>query len=42
MRYCIRLLRSIVSQSDEQVLQDLSDQGAMGQIVGEYYLIIDN
>eukprot|EP00795_Rhopilema_esculentum_P014666 gene14666-5755_t len=34
MRYCIRLLRSICSQGDEQVLADLSDQNTIAELVG--------
>ncbi|VDI03562.1 Hypothetical predicted protein [Mytilus galloprovincialis] len=32
MRYCLRLIRSIVSTGQETVLQDLADQGAINQI----------
>lgn len=35
MRYCLRLLRSMVSVGDEALNQDLVDQGAINQIVGE-------
>lgn len=35
MRYCLRLLRSMVSVGDEVLNQDLVDQGAINQIVGE-------
>ncbi|XP_029179463.2 cilia- and flagella-associated protein 69-like [Acropora millepora] len=34
MRYCLRLLRSMVSVGDEVLNQDLVDQGAINQIVG--------
>ena len=34
MRFCIRLLRSICSQGDEVLLADLSDQDAIGELVG--------
>lgn len=34
MRYCLRLLRSMVSVGDEALNQDLVDQGAINQIVG--------
>lgn len=37
MRHCLRLLRSVVSTGDEKVLQDLSDQGAINQITGQYW-----
>ncbi|XP_052683421.1 cilia- and flagella-associated protein 69-like [Crassostrea angulata] len=33
MRHCLRLLRSVVSTGDEGVLQDLSDQGVINQII---------
>ncbi|KAK3587960.1 hypothetical protein CHS0354_014478 [Potamilus streckersoni] len=33
MRYCLRVLRSVVSTGDEAVLQDLSDQGAINQLI---------
>ncbi|KAE8596112.1 hypothetical protein XENTR_v10015973 [Xenopus tropicalis] len=34
MRYCLRLLRSVVSIGDETVNQDLCDQGAINQFLG--------
>lgn len=34
MRYCLRLLRSVVSLSDETVNHDLCDQGALDQLLG--------
>ncbi|CAG5115816.1 unnamed protein product [Candidula unifasciata] len=34
MHYCLRLLRSLMSTGDEQVLQDLADQGAINQLIG--------
>ncbi|XP_046846055.1 cilia- and flagella-associated protein 69-like [Xenia sp. Carnegie-2017] len=34
MRYCLRLLRSMSSTEDDAILQDLSDQGAIGQLTG--------
>jgi hypothetical protein len=37
MRYCLRLIRSIVSTGQETVLQDLADQGAINQISSEYH-----
>lgn len=33
MRHCLRLLRSVVTTSDEIVIQDLADQGAINQII---------
>ncbi|XP_060581085.1 cilia- and flagella-associated protein 69-like [Ruditapes philippinarum] len=33
MRYCLRVLRSVVSTGDELALQDLADQGAINQII---------
>ncbi|XP_066936490.1 cilia- and flagella-associated protein 69-like isoform X1 [Clytia hemisphaerica] len=33
MRYCIRLLRSICNTGDEEILQDLTDQGIISQLV---------
>lgn len=36
MRHCLRLLRSVVSTGDEGVLQDLSDQGVINQIISKY------
>ena len=36
MRHCLRLLRSVVSTGDEAVLQDLSDQGVINQLVSKY------
>ena len=35
MRYCLRVLRSVVSTGDEVVLQDLADQGAINQIISK-------
>lgn len=35
MRYCLRLLRSMVSVGDDALNQDLVDQGAINQIIGE-------
>ena len=32
MRRCLRLIRSMVSTMEENVLQDLSDQGAINQL----------
>uniref|UniRef100_A0A0B7A2W0 Cilia- and flagella-associated protein 69 ARM repeats domain-containing protein n=1 Tax=Arion vulgaris TaxID=1028688 RepID=A0A0B7A2W0_9EUPU len=34
LRHCLRLLRSMVSTEDYQVLQDLVDQGAINQLIG--------
>ncbi|CAL1536351.1 unnamed protein product [Lymnaea stagnalis] len=34
MRHCLRLLRSVVSTDDEVILQDLTDQGAINQLIG--------
>ena len=34
MRHCLRLMRSVVSTEDEVVLQDMSDQGAINQLLG--------
>lgn len=34
MRHCIRVIRSVVSTREEEVMQDLVDQGAIGQIMG--------
>ena len=34
MRHCLRLMRSVVSIEDEVVLQDMSDQGAINQLLG--------
>lgn len=34
MRHCLRLMRSVVSTEDDGVLQDLSDQGAINQLLG--------
>lgn len=33
MRYCIRLIRSMCSTGDEEVLQDLTDQGLIAQLI---------
>ena len=35
MRYCLRLIRSMVSVGDDGLNQDLVDQGAINQIVGK-------
>ena len=35
MRYCLRVLRSVVSTGDEMALQDLADQGAINQIISK-------
>ena len=40
MRYCIRLLRSVCSHGDEGVLSDLSDQNAIGELVGRGDIIL--
>lgn len=45
MRHCIRIIRSMVSTREDEVLQDLVDQGAINQIMGmcshyEYHRII--
>ncbi|XP_043923464.1 cilia- and flagella-associated protein 69 isoform X2 [Protopterus annectens] len=34
MRYCLRLLRSMLSQGEETVNQDFCDQGGMDQLLG--------
>ncbi|XP_057209955.1 cilia- and flagella-associated protein 69-like isoform X2 [Triplophysa rosa] len=34
MRYCIRVLRSVVCVGNELLIQDLCDQGALGQLLG--------
>eukprot|EP00493_Phyllostaurus_siculus_P024188 UN24525 len=34
MRYCFRLFRSVCTHGDEQILLDLTDQNAIGEIVG--------
>ncbi|ESO82065.1 hypothetical protein LOTGIDRAFT_223522 [Lottia gigantea] len=34
MCQCLRIMRSVVSTEDELVLQDLSDQGAINQLIG--------
>ncbi|KAL0961948.1 hypothetical protein UPYG_G00333780 [Umbra pygmaea] len=34
MRYCLRLLRSMVSLGNQTIHQDLFDQGAVGQLLG--------
>ena len=36
MRYCLRLIRGMVSVGDDTLNQDLFDQGAVNQIVGEF------
>lgn len=36
MRHCLRLMRSIVSTEDEVVIQDLADQGAINQLIGQF------
>ena len=35
MRYCLHLIRSMVSTGDEAVLQDFTDQGAINQLISE-------
>ena len=35
MRYCLHLIRSMVSTGDEAVLQDFTDQGAINQIISK-------
>lgn len=35
MRYCIRVLRSVVCVGNELLIQDLCDQGAIGQLLGK-------
>lgn len=39
MRYCLHLMRSMVSLRDSSVNQDLTDQGAINQILGEFSLL---
>ena len=34
MRYCMRALRSMTALGDEVLNQDLCDQGAIGQLLG--------
>ena len=34
MRYCVRALRSMTALEDELLSQDLCDQGAIGQLLG--------
>lgn len=34
LRFCIRLLRSVCNAGNEDILQDLTDQGLISQIVG--------
>ncbi|XP_016396265.1 cilia- and flagella-associated protein 69-like [Sinocyclocheilus rhinocerous] len=34
LRYCVRVLRSVASVEHEPLLQDLCDQGAIGQLLG--------
>ena len=36
MRFCLRLIRSMVSVGDDGLNQDLVDQGAINQIVGKF------
>ena len=40
MRHCLRLMRSVVSTEDEVVLQDMSDQGAINQLLGMSAILI--
>ena len=40
MRHCLRLMRSVVSTEDEVVLQDMSDQGAINQLLGMSTILI--
>lgn len=35
MRYCLRLIRSMVSVGDDALNQDLVDQGGINQLVGK-------
>jgi hypothetical protein len=35
MRHCLRLMRSVVSTDDDVILQDMSDQGAITQLLGK-------
>lgn len=35
LRHCIRVLRSVTSVGDETINQDLCDQGAIGQLLGD-------
>ena len=44
LKYCLRLIRSIVSLENEDAIQDLSDQGAIGvllKILEKYSRTID-
>lgn len=36
MRFCLRLIRSMVSVGDDALNQDLVDQGAISQLVGKF------
>lgn len=42
MRYCLRLIRSMVSIGEEQVLQDFTDQGAINQLISILSKITEN
>ena len=33
LKYCLRVIRSVVSTSNEQAIQDLTDQGALNTII---------
>ena len=37
MRFCLRLIRSMVSVGDDGLNQDLVDQGAINQLVGKFH-----
>ena len=34
LKYCLRVLRSVVSTNNEQAIQDLTDQGALALLIG--------
>ena len=35
MRFCLRLIRSMVSTGEDSVIQDMVDQGAIHQLTGK-------
>lgn len=38
MQHCIRVLRSVTSSAEESIIQDLCDQGAISQLLGNLNL----
>ena len=40
MRHCLRLMRSVVSTSNDAVITDITEQGAINQLVCQFLLLL--